>query len=91
MRPALAQNVGSLSGYVYDQSGVPLRGVTVTISSPTQIGGTKSTTTSDEGAFRFQGLFPGRVQDQRLGAQAARPWCRRACASASPHDRDRRS
>jgi hypothetical protein len=59
VRTALAQNVGSLFGYVYDQSGVPLRGVTVTISSPTQIGGTKSTTTSDEGAFRFQGLFPG--------------------------------
>src|SRR5262245_18177098 len=58
-RPARAQNVGSLSGYVYDQSGVPLRGVTVTISSPTQIGGSRSTTTSDEGAFRFNGLFPG--------------------------------
>src|SRR5215207_960856 len=58
-RRALAQNVGSLTGYVFDQSGGPLRGVTITISSPTQIGGSKSTTTSDEGSFRFQGLFPG--------------------------------
>ena len=62
--PAVAwgQNVGTLAGYVYDQSGTPLKGVTITITSPTQIGGPKTDTTNDEGAFRFSGLIPGRFR-----------------------------
>ncbi len=57
---ALAQNQnGSLIGSAYDQAGMPVRGVKITISSPTQIGGTRSTTTNDEGTFRFPALQPG--------------------------------
>jgi hypothetical protein len=57
-----AQNVGTLEGHVYDQSGLPLKGVRVTISSPTQIGGTRSLITNDEGGFRFLGLYPGKFK-----------------------------
>jgi hypothetical protein len=56
---ARAQTVGTLLGHVFDQSGSPLKGVRVVISSPTQIGGTKSTTTDSEGTFRLAGLTPG--------------------------------
>jgi hypothetical protein len=59
---ARAQNVGALVGHVYDQSGLPLRGVVVTLTSDTQIGGARTGTTDDEGAFRFQGLFPGKFK-----------------------------
>lgn len=57
--PAVAQNLGSLQGQVLDVLGIPIRGVTVTASSPTQIGGTRTTTTADDGTFRFVGLTPG--------------------------------
>jgi hypothetical protein len=60
--PAHAQNVGALVGHVYDQSGLPLRGVSVTITSDTQIGGARTMVTDDEGGFRFQGLFPGKFR-----------------------------
>lgn len=54
-----AQATGALSGTVWDQTGTPVAGVTVTIESPTQIGG-KITTVSDEGGrFRFPALIPG--------------------------------
>jgi hypothetical protein len=58
---ALAQrgDSGVIVGYVYDQTGSPIRGVKVTASSPTQIGGKKSAYTNDEGAFRFPQLAPG--------------------------------
>lgn len=56
---ALAQNLGVLQGQVLDVLGVPIRGVTVVASSPTQIGGARTTTTSDDGSFRFVGLTPG--------------------------------
>jgi hypothetical protein len=56
---ALAQTTGILQGHVYDQSGTAIRGVTVSISSPTQIGGTKTVVTNDEGVFRVVGLTPG--------------------------------
>jgi hypothetical protein len=59
---ARAQNVGALVGHVYDQSGLPLRGVVVTLTSDTQIGGARTATTDDEGGFRFQGLFPGKFR-----------------------------
>lgn len=59
--PAFAQGGvnGTVMGNVFDQNGNPIRGVKVTVSSPTQIGGRKTTTTNDEGAFRFPGLQPG--------------------------------
>jgi hypothetical protein len=56
---ALAQVVGSITGTVTDQTGVPLRGVKVSARSDTQIGGTKSVYTNDEGFFRIAGLQPG--------------------------------
>jgi hypothetical protein len=59
---AWAQNVGTLQGHVYDQSGLPLKGVNVSITSPTQIGGTRTLVTNDEGGFKFPGLFPGKFK-----------------------------
>src|SRR5688572_27828092 len=56
---ALAQVVGSITGTVTDQTGVPLKGVKVSARSDTQIGGVKSAYTSEEGFFRVPGLQPG--------------------------------
>jgi hypothetical protein len=50
---------GSILGYVFDQTGNPIKGVKVVATSPTQIGGTKTGYTNDEGFFRFNALFPG--------------------------------
>ncbi|HEY0706992.1 MAG TPA: carboxypeptidase regulatory-like domain-containing protein [Polyangia bacterium] len=50
---------GSLTGYVFDQTGMPMAGVKVTASSETQIGGAKDAYTDAEGSFRFVGLIPG--------------------------------
>src|SRR2546423_6800019 len=67
---AFAQAVGILTGHVYDQSGTPIRGVKVTVNSPSQIGGPKVTFTDDEGLFRFPGLTPS--ADFTLTPQAER-------------------
>jgi hypothetical protein len=50
---------GSILGHVFDQSGMPLKGIKVQVSSPTQIGGTKTTYTTEEGGFHFLALQPG--------------------------------
>ena len=50
---------GAILGYVFDQTGTPLRGIKVTIQSATQIGGPRTSYSSDEGAFRFPQLVPG--------------------------------
>src|SRR6478735_4695087 len=50
---------GSILGYVYDQTGNPIKGVKVVATSPTMIGGSKSAYSNDEGFFRFNALFPG--------------------------------
>ncbi len=52
-------DTGMVIGSVYDQGGNPLKGVKVTARSDTQIGGTKTAYTNDEGNFRFPGLLPG--------------------------------
>jgi hypothetical protein len=57
-------NDGSIIGYVFDQAGNPLQGIKITATSPTQIGGTKTTYTNDEGTFRMRQLFPGTFQVQ---------------------------
>lgn len=57
---ARAQTSGVISGHIYDQSGTPLRGVKVSASSETQLGGPRTATTDDEGHFRIVGLTPGR-------------------------------
>jgi len=56
---AHAQVAGSLVGHVYDQTGQPLKGVRISATSPTQIGGAKVAYTNDEGFFRIPGLLPG--------------------------------
>ena len=50
---ALAQVVGSITGTVTDQTGMPLRGVKVAARSDTQIGGAKIGYTNEEGFFRI--------------------------------------
>src|SRR4051812_7907061 len=56
---ATAQVAGSLVGHVYDQTGLPIKGVKITATSETQIGGAKVAYTNDEGFFRIPGLLPG--------------------------------
>src|SRR5688572_10225800 len=53
---------GSITGYVFDQTGSPLSGVKISAESPTQIGGRKTTYTNAEGAFRFPVVDPGRFK-----------------------------
>ena len=50
---------GSILGHVFDQSGMPLKGIQVQATSPTQIGGSRSSYSNEEGAFHFLGLQPG--------------------------------
>jgi hypothetical protein len=57
--PAWAQNTGTLVGHVYDQSGLPLRGVNVEATSASQFGIKHTAVTGDEGSFRLQGMVPG--------------------------------
>jgi hypothetical protein len=56
---ARAQVVGSITGTVTDQTGMPLKGVRVSARSDTQIGGAKSAYSNLEGFFRIPGLQPG--------------------------------
>jgi hypothetical protein len=44
-----AATTGQLAGRVVDDGGVPLPGISVTASSPTQIGGVQSTQTDAQG------------------------------------------
>jgi hypothetical protein len=53
---------GSINGYVFDQAGTPLKGVKVSASSPTQIGGAKTTYTGEDGSFRLRSLIPGQFE-----------------------------
>ena len=50
---------GTIIGYVFDQTGSPLRGVRVTAQSPTQLGGPRRAYSDSEGGFRFPQLVPG--------------------------------
>ena len=61
--PALAQgggasSTGSINGKVSDNTGAVLPGVTVTISSPSMMG-TQSTTTNEQGIYRFAAVPSG--------------------------------
>jgi hypothetical protein len=62
--PLLAQAVqtAALTGTVKDSTGAVLPGVTVTVSSPSQIGGTQTSVTDSQGIYRFPGLRPGVYQ-----------------------------
>lgn len=57
--PAWAAQTGDMGGIVLDESGEPLAGVRVILSSPQMIGGTKEAVTDDSGEFRFPALDPG--------------------------------
>src|SRR5215213_1827601 len=57
--PAYAQRTtGAIVGTVTDESGAVLPGVTVTLSGA-GVAGTPSTTTGENGTFRFPSLPPG--------------------------------
>jgi hypothetical protein len=53
---------GSLVGHIYDQTGQPLPGVKISLRSPTQIGGARTTYSDSEGFFRVPQLFPGKFE-----------------------------
>jgi hypothetical protein len=55
---------GSIVGHVFDQSGMPLRGIKVTVGSDTEIGGKRTAYSNDDGRFRFPALSPGRFEVQ---------------------------
>lgn len=57
--PAAAQQTGLLTGLVRDSQGGVLPGVTVTVSSPALIGGSRITTTGGLGNYQFTTLPPG--------------------------------
>jgi carboxypeptidase family protein/TonB-dependent receptor-like protein len=59
--PLLAQAVqtSSLTGTVKDGTGAVLPGVTVNVSSPSQVGGVQTTVTDSQGIYRFPALRPG--------------------------------
>ena len=58
--PALGQGLsGSLSGSVKDEQGGTLAGATVTVSSPSQIGGAQRAIVNEKGQWRFPVLAPG--------------------------------
>ncbi|MFP4082180.1 MAG: TonB-dependent receptor domain-containing protein [Candidatus Aminicenantes bacterium] len=54
--------IGKIQGTVTDEEGIPLPGVTVTITSPALIAPQISRITSESGVFRFPSLPPGTYQ-----------------------------
>src|SRR3954469_11306028 len=62
--PLLAQAVQTspLTGPVKDTTGAVLPGVTVSVSSPQQVGGVQTSVTDSQGIYRFPALHPGVYQ-----------------------------
>jgi outer membrane receptor protein involved in Fe transport len=62
--PLLAQAVqtSTLTGSVKDTTGAVLPGVTVSVSSPQQVGGVQTSVTDSQGVYRFPALRPGVYQ-----------------------------
>src|SRR5213080_3323750 len=60
-RPLFAQAVqtAALTGTVKDSTGAVLPGVTVNVSSPSQVGGVQTAVSDNDGIYRFPGLHPG--------------------------------
>src|SRR2546423_634341 len=56
---AQAVQTATLTGTVKDSTGAVLPGVTVTVSSPQQVGGTLTSVTDSQGIYRFPALRPG--------------------------------
>src|SRR5438105_7561381 len=59
--PLLAQAVqtSTLTGTIKDTTGAVLPGVTVNVSSPSQVGGVQTNVTDSQGIYRFPALHPG--------------------------------
>ncbi|MBL0210828.1 MAG: TonB-dependent receptor [Holophagaceae bacterium] len=57
---AQGTTTSALSGTVLDQTGKPLQGVVVRVTSDSLIGGARSTVTSENGRYRIPTLPPGR-------------------------------
>ena len=59
--PLLGQAVqtSALTGTIKDATGAVLPGVTVNISSPSQVGGVQTNVTDSQGIYRFPALHPG--------------------------------
>jgi hypothetical protein len=57
--PALAQTTGSIRGNVTDPDGVPIPGVTVTVSGEKLPGGARTAISGGNGGFRITALPPG--------------------------------
>ena len=59
--PLLAQAVqtSTLTGTIKDGTGAVLPGVTVSVSSPSQVGGLQTSVTDSQGVYRFPALHPG--------------------------------
>src|SRR5262245_47118294 len=58
-----AQTTGTVEGTITDQSGVPLPGVSVELSSP-NLQGTRTAVTSADGRYRFPSVPPGQYKVQ---------------------------
>lgn len=56
---AMAQQTGTLAGTVHDPQGGVLPGATVTVSSPSLIGGQRTAVTGATGTYQFTSLPPG--------------------------------
>lgn len=57
--PARAQTRSAIEGTVGDGTQAVLPGARVTLESPSLVGGARTTTTNDRGAYRFSDLPPG--------------------------------
>src|SRR5215831_15653355 len=53
---AFAESAGAIDGFVTDQTGNPLRGVTIVAESAAQIGKGRTTHTNAEGTFHLGGI-----------------------------------
>lgn len=57
---AQSSTTSAMTGVVRDPKGNPLAGATIRISSPSMIGGEKTTKSTENGSYRFSVLPPGR-------------------------------
>ncbi len=69
-----ASQTGTIQGRATDPSGAVLPGVTVTVSSPSLIGGAQSQVTNEQGNYRFPAVAPGTyaVQFELVGFNTLR-------------------
>jgi hypothetical protein len=77
--PAAAQQTGTLTGLVHDAQGGVLPGVTVTATSDSLIGGSRTRVTAEAGSYQFD-LPPGTYTP---GGASTRTSCQREDWAAS--------